>query len=366
MILENETAMEPHSDSDYLGGYQEGYRIGGCQAVMSRIPALPLTKYNSRILYVTQGFEAIDGGIEVALQKLVKECITCSPESMLEEAIRHRPDLVLVMNALHVFPADHAAQIDQLREMGVLTAVWFVDDPYFSEYTSILSLHYDLVFTHEEQCVKQYKELGCKRVHYLPLGVNPTMFRPLQVTSDYQYDICFIGNAFWNRVELFETLAPFLQDKKVLIAGGHWDRLQEGNQLDRFVRHGWIPVEETVSYYNGAKIVINLHRPITPGQDNHNSFDWQGGSINPRTYEINACGTLQMTDIRDDLTKYYTPDYDIVTYQNVEELQSKLAYYLEHEQERVEIAWRSLWTTYQNHTYVSRVSKLLSVATHRK
>ncbi|AZS17113.1 hypothetical protein EI981_23465 [Paenibacillus lutimineralis] len=38
-----------------------------------------------------------------------------------------------------------------------------------------------------------------------------------------------LGNpfrAFWNRVELFDLLAQFLQDKKVIIAGGHWDRLK--------------------------------------------------------------------------------------------------------------------------------------------
>lgn len=362
MALENQTEMELHSDRDYLGGYQQGYRIGGCQAILQRISRPTFMKRNVRILYVTQGFEAIDGGIHQALHSIVSECIVCSPESMLEEAINRRPDLVLVMNALHVFPAEHTAQIDQLRAMGISTAVWFVDDPYFSEYTSSLSLHYDFVFTHEELCVEQYKQLGCKRVHYLPLGVNPNMFKPVEVASGYQYDVCFIGNAFWNRVELFQSLAPFLQDKKVFIAGGHWDRLQEGSELAKFVSHGWIPVEETVLYYNGAKIVINLHRPTAFGQDNHNLLEWQGGSINPRTYEINACGTLQLTDVRGDLTKYYTPEYDIGTFQSVEELQNKIAYYLEHEQERVEIAWRSLWTTYQNHTYVSRVSTLLGIA----
>ena len=348
--------------NNFQVGYNEGYRYGGCQAILARIPPSIPTMRNLRVLYVKQGFDAIDGGVADALGQLVNVCIVTSPDSMLEEAVNHCPDLVLVMNALHVFPENHVEQIRQIRAMGIRTAVWFVDDPYFSDDTVSLSLEYDDVFTHELECVALYQNAGCSHVHYLPLASNPVMFRPVHVAPRYQYDVCFIGNAFWNRVELFSQLAPFLEDKKVLIAGGHWDRLEErAGQLSPSIKHGWIPVEETVSYYNGAKIVINIHRTTTAGQDNRNGADLSGRSINPRTYEISGCGTLQMTDIREDLTSYYRPGYDIETFKDAAELQSKMAYYLSHENERQEMAWRSLWTTHQSHTFVNRIGRLLDM-----
>ncbi|MEF2967937.1 DUF3880 domain-containing protein [Paenibacillus sp. M1] len=351
--------MDVRSGGDFKAGYDEGYRYGGCQAVLDRIPASSVSKRKLRVLYVPQGFDAIDGGVSDALRTLTAECRTASPETMLQAAAEFRPDLVLVMNALHVFPEDHGDQIVQIRQMGIRTAVWFVDDPYFTEDTVRLSQYYDAVFTHELECVPLYREAGCRQVHYLPLAADPNLFRPLKTPPEYRYDICFIGNAFWNRAELFDRLAPFLQDKKVLIAGGHWDRLQKYEELSPFIRHGWIPVEETVSYYNGAKIVINIHRPTTAGYDNKNSHNVSGASINPRTYEISGCGTLQITDIRQDLFSYYRPGYDIETFMNVEELQAKIDYYLQHEEKRLAIAWRSLWTTRKYHNFLDRVGRLL-------
>ncbi|MNX10193.1 Spore protein YkvP [compost metagenome] len=343
-------------------GYWEGYRFGGCQAVLGQIPVGPPEVCNLRVMYVQQGFDAIDRGVISALEEVTAACIVTQAAEMLAQAAQVRPDLVLVMNGLHVFPPEHAAHIDEIRAMGIRTAVWFVDDPYLSDETASLALHYDEVFTHELTGVSLYKEIGCRNVHYLPLAASLELFRPQPAQPQYQYDICFIGNAFWNRVALFDGMASFLEGKKVFIAGGFWDRLSNMEKLASCVQHGWIDPEETVRYYNGAKIVINVHRPTQAGQDNRNSRDLAGRSINPRTYEISACGTFQITDIREDLTRYYRPGYDIETFSSSQELQEKITYYLEHEQERITMAWRSLWTTRKHHTYRDRVSRLLAAA----
>lgn len=129
--------------------------------------------------------------------------------------------------------------------------------------------------------------------------------------------------------------------------------------LGRSVQLGFIPPEETVRYYNGAKVVINIHRPDEWGQDNRNSHRISGKSINPRTYEISACGAMQITDIREDLTNYYRPGYDIETYTSTEELKNKIIYYLEHEEERRIMAARGLYTTRQEHTFISRMRTFL-------
>ncbi|WMT40196.1 DUF3880 domain-containing protein [Paenibacillus sp. D2_2] len=344
---------------DYQLADREGYRYGGCQAVLDRIRQQIPGKKNIRVLFIPQGFEAIDEGVSEALKQVAAECIIATPDRMLETARNHRPDLVLVMNGLHVFPTDHVEHIRTIRQLGIKTAVWFVDDPYFTDDTAELSVAYDIVFTHEQDCVSFYKEVGCSQVYYLPLAVSPNTFVPVRTTPKQQFDVCFIGNAFWNRVELFDQLAPFLQDKKVIIAGGHWDRLSRHDQLSRFIRDGWVPVPETVTYYNGSRIVINLHRPTAAGSDNHNGRGLTGSSINPRTYEISACGTLQITDIRSELLRNYRPGYDIETFEGASDLRSKIDYYLHHEEERLAIAWRSLWTTRQNHTFAHRVSQLL-------
>jgi spore maturation protein CgeB len=340
-------------------GRMEGYRYGGCRAVMERVQPAGPVKSALRILYVPQGFDSIDQGLITALKEASAELSVAGPAEMVETARNWKPDLVLVLNALHVFPPEHASDIDLLRSWGIRTAIWFVDDPYFTEYTQVLAQHFDDVFTHELSCVPFYEAAGC-RTHYLPLGADFGLFGPEEAPRAYQSDICFIGNAFWNRVALFDELAPYLSSRRVIIVGSYWDRLSSYNLLQPFIRDGWVPPAETRLYYNGAKIVINLHRPSEPGLDNHNAAGLPGCSINPRTYEISACGTLQLTDIRQDLTAHYRPGYDIETYGSAAELKDKIEYYLHHEEERLQVAWRSLWTTRQRHTYTERIGRLLA------
>ncbi|GAB6991508.1 glycosyltransferase [Paenibacillus pini] len=344
----------------YQQGYGEGYRLGVCEAIHQRLPGPEPYFRNMKVLFIPQGFQAIDQGVSAALQSLVRECTIGDASPMLELAKKERPDLVLVLNGLHVFPENHMDSVRQIREMGIKTAVWFVDDPYFTQDTALLCTGYDSVFTHEMSCIPFYRDLGATNVHYLPLAVNPVMFKPQRCKPEHLYDVCFIGNAFWNRVAIFDELAPFLNDKKVMIAGGFWERLSQTRLLQRSVHMGFIPPEETVHYYNGAKVVINIHRPTQQGQDNRNSFQLHGESINPRTYEISACGAMQITDIRSDLSRHYRPGYDIETFETVEELKNKITYYLTHEEERLNMACRSLWTTSQEHTFESRMKSLLA------
>nr|WP_018759795.1 glycosyltransferase [Paenibacillus terrigena] len=89
---------------------------------------------------------------------------------------------------------------------------------------------------------------------------------------------------------------------------------------------GWIPIEETANYYNSARIVLNLHRQSDARSDNKNERNIVGTSTNPRTYEIAGWATLQIIDIREDLSSLYRPGYDIETFESPFELQEKIEF----------------------------------------
>ncbi|NOU96534.1 glycosyltransferase [Paenibacillus sp. LMG 31456] len=342
-------------------GLEHGYHLGRCEAIRAIVPPAPVTLRQLRVLYIPQGFPAIDQGVIKALGSLVSVLVVGTPPEMLTAASQMRPDLVLVLNGLHVFPENHLQQIDTIRAMGIRTAIWFADDPYFTDDTIRIAQHYDVVFTHEQSCVQLYKEHGCAQVAYLPLAADTDLFRPQQVGHSYRSDVCFIGMAFWNRVAVFDRIAPYLSGKKVIIAGGLWNRLRDYKLLRHSIREGWTPVEETAKYYSGAKIVINLHRGHLHEIDNRNSRAVPGQSINPRTYEMAGCGSMQLTDIRDDLARLYTPGQEIAVYRSPEELMGQIEYYLRHEQERRTIAYNGLRRTLQQHTYLRRVEHLLQL-----
>jgi len=344
----------------FQSGWAEGWRLGACQGVVQQTSDLSLARSSLRILYVPQGFQAIDQGVISSLESSVAQVIVAPPEQTRQLAELHRPDAVLVMNGLHVFPPDHTEQIRAVRQLGIPTAIWFVDDPYVTDETPGIAASYDIVFTHERSCIPLYQQV-CPQVYHLPLAVDPHVFQPMRVPPEYQTDICFIGVAFWNRVRLFDEMASYLQDKKVLIAGRHWDRMTRYPDLARFVRSGWIEVPDTVKFYNGAKIVINLHRTTEAGSDNRNSRNIGAESINPRTFEIASCGAFQLTDVRAELPEHYEVGSEIAVFHSAADLMEKIDYYLHNDIERVKVAARGFRRTYQNHTFERRIGRLIQV-----
>lgn len=340
-------------------GWTAGWREGAASAAAAAFPQAEPDRLPLRVLYVPQGFEAIDDGMIGALQLHAAELHVADPARMADMAALIRPDLVLVLNGLHVFPDDHLEQVSRIREMGIRTVIWFADDPYVTEQTVVIAPHYDAVVTHERSTVELYRSLGCAEVHHLAFAADIERFRPLTPPPAYRCDVCFIGQAFWNRVETFDAIAGELAGLRVFIAGGLWERLNHYELLMPAIRPGWLPIDESVLYYNGAKIVINLHRTTEPGSDNMNTSGLPGLSINPRTFEIAACGAFQLTDRREDLETYYRPGLELETFENPGELAAKIRHYLDRDEERLKIAARGLARTLREHTYTARVGSLL-------
>ena len=326
---------------------------------------VPFYARDLHVLFITSGkgfpYSPLDNAVGQTLGQLVTRLTVLTPkDDIVGVAARDRPTLALVLDGLD-FPV---SKIDALRELGIRTAIWFTDDPYYTEVTAELAPHYDFVFTLERNCVPFYQERGCPRVHYMPLGVHTADFRPANPPHAIRRgDICFIGSAYWNRIRLFEELLPRIARRSFKLSGLWWDRLSDyARWQDRIDLGKWMGPVETAEQYNAHKIVINVHRAHDDSTFNRNLYNIPAASPNPRTFEIAACGTLLMSDNREDLAQFYTPGVEIVTYDSAQDMADKMDYYLAHEDERRQIALRGLHRTLRDHTYTSRLSQLLDLA----
>ncbi len=338
----------------YNLGFHHGRRMGRCQKIMSEVPPYPSGSWDIKVMYVPEGLFNLHRGIVDHLSRYVREMVVADPyDDVSKLAAQERPDLVLVLNGVHGLQLN---QIQAIRNMGITTAVWFADDPYFTDRTVEYAKHYDIVFTHELSCVPLYQANGCPSVHYLPLAVNPNVFKPMLADPQYRSDVCFIGTGFPNRIHFFNQITHYLKHLHVVIAGAGWNQLADyGAMKDSIILAGIQP-ELTPLYYNGAKIVINMHR----GTDElNNSRRLPALSINPRTFEIAGCGAFQLTDVRSDLGQYYTPD-EMATYSTPEQMLDHIRYYLSHDETRETMAMRALQRTLMHHTYPHRLSQILS------
>ena len=68
-----------------------------------------------------------------------------------------------------------------------------------------------------------------------------------------------------------------------------------------------------------------------------------------------------MTSVANNLSDYYTPGEQIVTFDNANDLVDKVRYYLSHEQERKRIADAGRLRTLAEHTYEQRFNEIFNL-----
>jgi len=340
-------------------GWRDGYWMGLCERTV-RAAETPLPVRDVHVMYVATGkgfpYAPIDEAVAGSLSQLVTRLtVVGRKEEAVHTAEAVRPDAVLFLDGLHV-PAEIP---DRIRELGIRTVVWFTDDPYYTDITGPLALHYDDVFTLEANCVDFYRSAGCQRVWHLPLGFYPGHFRPQNAPANMRCDVAFVGSAYWNRVAFFDRLLPHLEGRNIRIIGYWWERLRDYGRMASRIEGRWMTPQETALVYSGAKIVINMHREPDDSTFNSNSQGVGAVSPNPRTFEIAASASMQLTDVRGELAAYYAPGREVETYASPEELAAKINHYLAHEDERRTIVLNGLYRTMRDHSYARRLDLML-------
>lgn len=339
--------------------------IQKCKIVSNKNIKKQMSLQNINVLYVRSGLEympaynLISTGIESVLKDLVATVTVVNPSDKISDLALHiRPAFVLVLLGGQL-PLE---EVQIIRDAGIKIAVWLTDDPYYIDETIKYVPYYDFIFTNELSTISLYHALGCKQVHYLPLGANNEVFYPKSVNSSYLTDICFVAAAWENRISFFDSIPKFLLNKKIKIIGPLWEKMDNYSLLRHKIYPNGIPMIETAKYFCGAKIVINLHRSYNDKTlFNKNSREIKSHSVNPRTFEISACGSFQLTDVKSDLNRLYTAGYNIETFTSQKEFMEKIDYYLQNEDEREEIALRGFKQAIQEHTYENRLTRLITL-----
>lgn len=351
--------------SGYTIGWEQGYRLGRCHGVMSRLnDQIPLPVYPIRVMYITSGlgmpYAPLDQVIADNIRDQVVHFTVARPyDDVIAIAKQFQPDVVIVLDGVQMFSAE---QMEALRALGIRTAAWFVDDPYYTDMTMTRAFHYDIVFTIELSCYRLYSDMGHGNVHYMPLGVQPQLYQPVRVEPKYESDICFIGTAFWNRAHFFDEVIPLMRNRKFRIIGLWWERMRHYRKMRSAIwLNQWLLPEETAKYYNGAKIVVNLHRSSDDMTYNRNSQHIPALSVNPRTFEIAACGAFQLSDVREDMHRFLEPGREIETFTSLHEFVDKANAYLENNEARHAIALAGLKRTMEEHTFRRRIADMLRI-----
>lgn len=241
---------------------------------------------------------------------------------------RHKPRAILTMNSTAVGTSFYS----QLRSKGFHTVLWATDDPYDSDSSVARARLFSSIITVDKGCLQAYKSLGCKRVFYVPLGADTLNFYSQAVEDKYKSDICILGTGFDVRVKALDHMANYLNSKNTKIVGQRWELKSE--ELARRVIHGIVTPAEAAKYYNGAKIVLNIHRAFDCKYMDKNSRKLPAYSPNNRLFDIAACGAFQIISVRRDIGSYLINRKECGIAKDSNEIISLCQHYLNHPQER--------------------------------
>lgn len=271
-------------------------------------------------------------------------------EAVTARAIEFKPDLVLALAQAPMSPD----AISKLKEMKIPVAFWFVEDCRTLTYWKDMAPQYDYFFTiQQSEFLDELEQLGQSNHYYLPQAAHPSVHRPLELSEEerrkFKADLSFMGEGYYNRHRAFVRLLD--QDFKIWGTGwtenqAYWPHIQNKGQR--------VTSEECVSIYNAGKVNLNLHSSTY-----HDGIHPNGDFVNPRTFEIAACGGFQLVDARSELADCFRIGEEIITFSNLEEMREKALYYLEHEDERLQLARKARERVLSEHTIQHRMQEML-------
>ena len=262
------------------------------------------------------------------------------------------PDLVL---ALAQAPLNLAV-LEHLRKKKFLTAMWFVENYRHLTYWQQLAGGYDYWFVIQQaSCVDALKRAGARQVNYLPMAADPALHRPLRLSeaeqAEYGADVSFVGAGYANR----RTVLPgwLSKDWSFKLWGNEWegaDSLSPVLQRDG----ARIDTETCIKVFNATSVNLNLHSCTGDGLDPEADF------VNPRTFELAACGAFQLVDERALFPDLFASN-EMVRFSSVADVPSLIRTWLADASGRSEIAAAARRRVLAHHTYKHRVSELLAV-----
>lgn len=257
--------------------------------------------------------------------------------NILAKARQTKPNIIFVSKAKDIAPL----VLKELREIGT-TLNYYPETMDHWETISELAPKYDYFLNYDPYVVELLHKQGYQNALYVPFSADIPENSQWSLQTNYPYNITFIGSYHPVRYAEREEILKQVKDLGLHIWGNKaW--------LDTSLREhyqGRPSTEEMLDIYRKSKMVINV--------DLLSSFE--GTGVNLRPFEITSSGAMLLNhDDRKDIFNLFKEGKEFVSFHGSEDIREKIAYYLNHEEERARIARAGFERTRDAHTYVSRL-----------
>ncbi|MHB9027854.1 MAG: CgeB family protein [Candidatus Latescibacterota bacterium] len=187
---------------------------------------------------------------------------------------------------------------------------------------------FDLVlsYTGGKALQELHNRLGARMVAPLYGSVDPEMHRKVPGKACYQADLSYLGTYSDDRQDrlnvFFIEPSRRLPEKKFLIGGSLYPEIFPWTPNIYFVRH--VPPPEHPAFYSSSLFTLNVtRRPMAE----------MGYCPSGRLFEAAACGVPIMSDAWEGLDFFFTPDVEIITIRESQDVVDALSLSIERREE---------------------------------
>lgn len=289
-------------------------------------------------------------GNKKSVDALESQYVELLSDLVLESLKERSVDILICMAQAPLSPR----VLTELRNQGVITVMWFVEDcRRFTTWREIAP-YYDYMFLiQKEPYLSLVQSAGAGVVRYLPTACDPVEHLPVSLDGiehrRWGSDVSFVGAGYNNRQQMFASLVG--RDFKIW--GTEWPQC---HPFSRLVQENGrrLDTSEYVKIFSATKVNINLH-----SSSERDGVDPSGDFLNPRTFELAACEAFQLVDNREYLSDVFDIGTEVATFGDRKELFEKIDYYLVHQADRAKIAQAGRARALAEHTYQQRVRDML-------
>lgn len=211
--------------------------------------------------------------------------------------------------------------INEISNSKKLKIFWSIDSHCVLEQHKQLCrlLNIDILLNSTESYLPNFDRL-VKKSYWFPNSYPDELIFPKNIEKTI--DIGFCGNVL-NRGHVIDSLDKYDIKKDIFVIG-----------------------DDMVDVINSYKIHLNCNI---------------SNDINYRTFETTGCGTFLLTNYTPGLEKLFDIGEEIVVYNDLNDLDSKVRYYLENDEERKKIAKAGYERSKKDHTYFERAKILIDI-----
>ena len=205
----------------------------------------------------------------------------------------------------------------------------------------------DLIFSSFPHFVEEFRRQGIT-AYYQPLAFEPRIAQSL-APSERSHAVTFVGglsSAHKERQLFVASLAKLVP----LECWGYGVDSLRASGVEQIRLHGEVWGADMFSTLRRSRITINHHIDVAQTYAN-----------NMRLFEATGCGTLLVTDHKDNLHDLFTIGEEVIAYRSLEECAALVHYYIAHPEEARRIAERGQARTFRDHTYARRMAQTAEI-----